>query len=186
MLSIETLVSARSTAPMNVRCTWARSASSSWLTPSSLRRARTCCAKTLRSWEGCAAATTATVPWRCLYIYSIYIALWGMTSQTALRGVFDISDWRSSTSARRELLRSIIARATVGGEQLEPMVEELKRALGAQNMSDADRNLLHVTIHDLRTIIGGWARLAADEQRLFLAGKGAPSSLAARLRKSRD
>jgi len=60
ILSIEMLVSALSTAPTNVRWTWALSASSSWLIPRRLRSARTRWANTLRSGEGVADGTSAT------------------------------------------------------------------------------------------------------------------------------
>ena len=74
ILSIEMFVSALSTAPIKVRCSSARSASSSWLMPSALRRARTWSANMRRSFEGGAAATPAIVERRTLYSYSICIA----------------------------------------------------------------------------------------------------------------
>lgn len=108
-----------------------------------------------------------------------------MTSSQGLRGSFDISDWRTSVKARRERVRAIIIRAVIDGEQLEPIIDELKAALGARTMDSADTNLLNVTIHDIRTVVGGWSRLAEDEQRQFLAGKAAPSTVATKIKKSR-
>lgn len=102
-----------------------------------------------------------------------------------LQNTFDISDWRSNVRSRRERVRTIIARATVGGEPLEPIIEQLRNALGAQCMDAAEMNLLNVTIHDIRTVVRGWSQLSEYEREQFLAGQGAPSSLAARIRKCR-
>lgn len=108
-----------------------------------------------------------------------------MNTVQGLRGSFDISDWRTSVKARREQVRAIIVRAVVDGEQLEPIIDELKAALGARTMDSSDTNLLNVTIHDIRTVVGGWGKLAEDERRAFLAGKMAPSTAASRIRLER-
>lgn len=86
--------------------------------------------------------------------------------------------------ARREIVRSIILRATIGGVQLEPLLSDLKKAIVVHHLDDDDRNLLKVIVYDIRTVVGGWGRLSPEEQKRFAAGKGAPSSLAVRLKKS--
>lgn len=108
-----------------------------------------------------------------------------MTTSQGLRSSFDISDWRTSVKARRERVRAIIIRAVVDGEQLEPIIDELKAALGARTMDSSDTNLLNVTVHDIRTVVGGWRKLDEDERRAFLAGKMAPSTAASRIRLQR-
>lgn len=107
-------------------------------------------------------------------------------SPSARRSDFNLAEWRSNVQVRRELVRSLILRAVVEGEQLESMIGDLRQALGAGAMGDADRNLLNVTLHDVRTVVGGWSRLSIEERQRFSSGKMAPSSVAARVKALRN
>lgn len=102
---------------------------------------------------------------------------------TGSKAAFNLSNWRESVQARRELVRGIIIRAAVSGERLEHMLDEMRSAIGYARLNENDRNLFNVTIHDMRTIVSGWKHLTPVEQAQFVAGKGAPSSLAKKVRR---
>jgi hypothetical protein len=95
---------------------------------------------------------------------------------------FDLSNWRESIQARREIIRSIIVRAAVDGERLDPVIEEFKRAVGWSRLSDQDRNLLNVMFHDIRSIVWNWPLIPLKDRDAFVAGKIVPSTMAKQAR----
>lgn len=84
---------------------------------------------------------------------------------------FDIQEWRESIIARRTLVRSLVAEAVRGERQLESMLEEVKRAVRYDMMSEKDQASFRVMVYNTRAIVGGWRRLTGQERAAFLAGK---------------
>ncbi|HVM37904.1 MAG TPA: hypothetical protein VM265_05920 [Sphingomicrobium sp.] len=103
----------------------------------------------------------------------------------ALGPSFDLNDWRASLAARRMLVRSMVAEAVGGGRQLEVMIEEIKRAVRYDMMSDQDQNSFRVMAYNARTIVGGWSKISPHERDAFLSGK-TPYSSVAKLVKERS
>lgn len=95
---------------------------------------------------------------------------------------FELSDWRQSIQARRELVRAIIVRSAVEGEPLKRVLSDFKRAISFYRLPDRDKNLLNVMMHDIRTIAGKWHNLPSRDRDLFVAGKIVPSTLAKQAR----
>jgi hypothetical protein len=95
---------------------------------------------------------------------------------------FQLTEWRSSIKARREIIRSIIVRVAIGGEKLDVVLDEFKRSVGWYRLSDQDKNLLNVMFHDVRTIITHWPLIPAKDRDAFVAGEIVPSTLAKQAR----
>lgn len=106
------------------------------------------------------------------------IALSGVAQAMAL------PEWRDRWADRRAMIRSVVATVLErGAGELEPVLEEVKRALAYHSLGDRDRAIVRTTFKDVRTIVRGWSTLSPDDQEAFREGRIAPSTVAAKLRK---
>lgn len=106
-----------------------------------------------------------------------------MQGATAGTGkAFDLTNWRENIQSRREIIRSIIIRATLGGESLELVLDEFKRRVGWYRLPDRDRNVLNVMFHDIRSIVWNWALIPSHDRDAFVMGKIVPSTMAKQAR----
>ena len=95
---------------------------------------------------------------------------------------FKMSDWRQGIQARRQIIRSIVIRATVQGEPLDSLVDEFKRAIGYFRFSERDKNLIQVITRDIRTIVHNWDVIPMRDKEAFERGEIVPSTFAKKVR----
>jgi hypothetical protein len=99
---------------------------------------------------------------------------------------FDLVQWRETISDRRALARRVVLVAQLRGEdQLEVVLDEVKRAVDYHAMSHRDRDLVRTTFKDMRTIVRGWSRLSTSERDAFHDGE-TPFSTTAKIIRSRS
>lgn len=91
---------------------------------------------------------------------------------------FELSDWRENVRARRDIVRTIIIRIVVDGDALDPVLDQVRRAVGWYRLADRDKNVLNVMFHDIRSIVWNWALIPSKDQQDFIDGKIVPSTMA--------
>lgn len=88
------------------------------------------------------------------------------------------NNFRTARKNKRLLATALVTAAVVDNYQLEPLIEDSRKAMGYAKLDKPEQRQAKVFFSDLRTIVGAWGELDAETQQLFLDGHKVFSTLA--------
>jgi hypothetical protein len=95
------------------------------------------------------------------------------------------ANFRTARNRKRALAVALVTAAVVDNYQLEPLIEDSRKAMGYAKLDKPEQRQAKVFFSDLRTIVGAWGELDAETQQLFLNGNKVYSTLASEIAEAR-
>lgn len=88
------------------------------------------------------------------------------------------NNFRTARKNKRLLAVALVTAAVVDNYQLEPLIEDSRKAMGYAKLDKPEQRQAKVFFSDLRTIVGAWSELETETQQAFLGGNLVFSTLA--------
>lgn len=88
------------------------------------------------------------------------------------------NNFRTARKNKRLLAVALVTAAVVDNYQLEPLIEDSRKAMGYAKLDKPEQRQAKVFFSDLRTIVGAFSELEKETQEAFLAGNLVFSTLA--------
>ena len=95
------------------------------------------------------------------------------------------NNFRTARKNKRLLAVALVTAAVVDNYQLEPLIEDSRKAMGYAKLDKPEQRQAKVFFSDLRTIVGGWNEIDAETRKLFLEGGKVYSTLAGEIADAR-